>query len=61
MTRNYQLVYYHAENVGIIGIHTYPKTLNLLKVTLFFINMSEFHIQFIEERQRKRDSTLEEH
>ena len=26
MTRNYQLVYHVAENVGIIGILTYPKT-----------------------------------
>ena len=26
MTGNYQLVYYDAENVGIIGILTYPKT-----------------------------------
>ena len=26
MTRNYQLVYYDAENVGIIGILAYPKT-----------------------------------
>ena len=25
MTRNYQLVYYVAENVGIIGILAYPK------------------------------------
>ena len=25
MTRNYQLVYYRSENVGIIGILTYPK------------------------------------
>ena len=25
MTQNYQLVYYDAENVGIIGILTYPK------------------------------------
>ena len=28
MTRNYQLVYYDAENVGIIGILAYPKTIN---------------------------------
>ena len=26
MTGNYQLVYYDAENVGIIGILAYPKT-----------------------------------
>ena len=26
MTGNYQLVYYVAENVGIIGILAYPKT-----------------------------------
>jgi hypothetical protein len=26
MRRNYQLVYYDAENVGIIGILAYPKT-----------------------------------
>ena len=25
MTGNYKLVYYDAENVGIIGILTYPK------------------------------------
>ena len=26
MTRNYELVYYVAQNVGIIGILAYPKT-----------------------------------
>ena len=29
MTRNYQLVYYGAENVGIIGILGYPKTMKV--------------------------------
>ena len=28
MTRNHQLVYYEAENVGIIGILVYPKRCN---------------------------------
>ena len=27
MRRNYQLVYYDAENVGIIGILAYPKNI----------------------------------
>jgi hypothetical protein len=31
MTRNYQIVYYVAENVGIIGILAYPKTIHSSK------------------------------
>ena len=33
MTRNYQLVYYDAENVGIIGILAYPKNVHGLCLT----------------------------
>ena len=29
MTRNYELVYYVAQNVGIIGILAYPKVVDL--------------------------------
>ena len=34
MTRNYQLVYYDAENVGIIWILAYPKITTYLKLKM---------------------------
>ena len=62
MTRNYELVYYVAQNVGIIGILPYPKKLcessmisNILKFTIScdqiifytpFINNNLSFIQF---------------
>ena len=38
MSRNYDLVYYVADNVGIIGILAYPKILNILN------NSYELHV-----------------
>ena len=35
MKGNYQLVYYVAENVGIIGILTYPKYISFLESGAF--------------------------
>ena len=42
MTRNYELVYYVAQNVGIIGILAYPKNFevrNTLKILTFLIKL----------------------
>ena len=41
ITRNYQLVYYVAKNVGIIGILPYPKTkVNLIAFGVMFVQIS---------------------
>ena len=37
MTGKYQLVYYDAENVGIIGILAYPKRLQISKLFMLWL------------------------
>ena len=37
MTRNYYLVYYVAQNVGIIGLLAYPKSDEYLIILFFMI------------------------
>ena len=50
MTQNYELVYYVAQNVGIIGILEYPKIYRFVKdsIKMSFLkkNVSKFFFRF---------------
>ena len=44
MTRNYQVVYYVAQNVGIIGILAYPKNTHCITCIVLLIKIRGFRI-----------------
>ena len=55
ITANYELVYYVAENVGIIGILPYPKIPfnNFFKDNAFLLILLRFYFYYIHKRQKE--------